>query len=86
MQFWKIFVEVVAVFQQSDRLTLMNSEDRVRQFANEVYCHDLAKVEAFLRRPHPLLGGRVPLELAKDDAGAAQVIQLLGRAAYGGAV
>lgn len=41
----------------------------------------------FLTRPHPLLGGELPLCLAmQDEAGAHQVEQLLGRLIHGTAV
>ena len=48
---------------------------------------DEAKVRDFLNRPHPMLDDRIPLELAlATGPGADAVVNLLGRAAYGGGV
>lgn len=48
---------------------------------------DPAKARDFLRRPHPMLDGRVPLDVAlATGPGAELVVNVLGRAAYGGSV
>jgi putative toxin-antitoxin system antitoxin component (TIGR02293 family) len=49
--------------------------------------HDPAKVRDFLWRPHMMLDNKAPLEVAlATGPGADAVINLLGRAAYGGGV
>jgi putative toxin-antitoxin system antitoxin component (TIGR02293 family) len=46
-----------------------------------------ADAREFLRRPHPLLDGRAPREVAlASDPGADAVINVIGRGAYGGGV
>lgn len=58
---------------------------RVRAFVLEAYRGDHADAEMFLPRAHPALGGDTPLQRAiRSDQGAEQVIQLVGRARYGG--
>ena len=57
----------------------------VRQQAMEIY-NDEQKVHDFLHLKHPLLNGRRPVDVAVDPPGADLVIQLLGRAAYGGCI
>jgi putative toxin-antitoxin system antitoxin component (TIGR02293 family) len=58
---------------------------RVWQLAREVWQDDTA-ARAFLRRPHPLLGGREPLELMLlNSEGAKLVEDILGRLKYGSA-
>ncbi len=48
---------------------------------------DEADAREFLRRPHPLLDGRAPREVAlASDPGADAVINVIGRGAYGGGV
>ncbi len=59
---------------------------KVLALAREVF-HDQAKARGFLDRPHPMLNGRAPRDVARSSrAGANAVINLLGRAAYGGGV
>ena len=49
--------------------------------------HDPAKVREFLHRPHMMLDDKSPLDVAlATGPGADVVINLLGRAAYGGGV
>ena len=49
--------------------------------------HDEALVAEFMRRPHMLLDGKAPRDVAlASDPGADAVVHLLGAAAYGGAV
>jgi putative toxin-antitoxin system antitoxin component (TIGR02293 family) len=68
---------------ESDRLARIA---KVFAFGLEVF-GDEAKVRSFLDRPHPMLDDGVPLELAlATGPGADAVINLLGRAAYGGGV
>lgn len=58
---------------------------RVWQLARDVWKDDEA-ARAFLRRPHPLLGGREPLELVLlNGEGAKLVEDVLGRLKYGSA-
>lgn len=59
--------------------------ERVRGLIREAYGEDSAKAEEFLRREHPALGGDTPLQRAvQSEAGAQEVIQLVGRALHGG--
>ena len=45
------------------------------------------KAREFLERPHMMLGNKTPIEVAAEsDTGADLVINIIGRAAYGGAV
>ena len=70
--------------EMSERLYEMA---RVRVAAVEAYGGDEAGAGAFLTRPHPLLGGRTPLEVARaSSAGADAVVRLLRRAEAGFAV
>ena len=53
-------------------------------FALDIY-HAPEKAREFLTRPHPMLDGKPPLDVAlATGPGADLVINLLGRAAYGG--
>jgi putative toxin-antitoxin system antitoxin component (TIGR02293 family) len=68
---------------ESDRLARVA---KVFAFGLEVF-RDEAKVRDFLNRPHPMLDDKIPLELAlATGPGADAVVNLLGRAAYGGGV
>ncbi|MCK1741911.1 DUF2384 domain-containing protein [Bradyrhizobium sp. 139] len=68
---------------ESDRLARVA---KVFAFGLEIF-RDEAKVRDFLNRPHPMLDDKVPLELAlATGPGADAVVNLLGRAAYGGGV
>lgn len=59
--------------------------EKARAFIFEAYGGDSARAEEFLGRLHRLLGGQAPLAHAREsEAGAAELIQLLGRAVYGG--
>lgn len=59
---------------------------RAFSFALEIY-GDPEKARRFLFGPHMMLGNQAPLDVIIDaDDGADKAIQLLGRAAYGGAV
>lgn len=59
---------------------------KVYSLGLEIY-QDPAKVQAFLTRPHMMLDGETPLEVAlATGPGADLVVNLLGRAAYGGGV
>lgn len=59
--------------------------ERVRALVREAYGGDDARAEEFLRRQHPALGGDTPLQRAvQSEEGAEEVIQLVGRALYGG--
>jgi putative toxin-antitoxin system antitoxin component (TIGR02293 family) len=59
---------------------------RAFSFALEIY-GDPEKARRFLFGPHMMLGNQAPIDVILDaDDGADRVIQLLGRAAYGGAV
>jgi len=69
--------------EESDRLARIA---KVFAFGLEVF-GDEAKVRSFLDRPHPMLDDAAPLEVAlATGPGADAVINLLGRAAYGGVV
>ena len=57
---------------------------KVWETAMDIY-HDETKARDFLSRPHPMLEGQRPIDVATDTGiGADLVINLLGRAAYGG--
>jgi putative toxin-antitoxin system antitoxin component (TIGR02293 family) len=59
---------------------------KVYAIALDIY-HDPAKVRDFLRRPHMMLDNKAPLDVAlATGPGADAVVNLLGRAAYGGGV
>jgi putative toxin-antitoxin system antitoxin component (TIGR02293 family) len=59
---------------------------KVYAIALDIY-HDPEKVRNFLRRPHMMLDNKTPLDVAlATGPGADAVINLLGRAAYGGGV
>ena len=58
---------------------------KVWTFAREVWGND-QDARAFLFRPHPMLEGRAPMEVAlKTDMGARLVEDILGRLEYGSA-
>jgi putative toxin-antitoxin system antitoxin component (TIGR02293 family) len=59
---------------------------KVYGFALSIY-RDEGKVREFLIRPHGMLGGKSPRDVAlATGPGADAVVNILGRAAYGGAV
>jgi putative toxin-antitoxin system antitoxin component (TIGR02293 family) len=67
--------------EEGDRLARLA---KVFSFAVEIY-KDPQKAREFLTRPHPMLDGKPPLDVAlATTPGADLVINLLGRAAYGG--
>ena len=69
--------------EEGDRLARVA---KVYAFALDIY-HDPAMVRDFLHRPHRMLDGKAPLDVAlATGPGADAVINLLGRAAYGGGV
>lgn len=68
--------------EESDRLARLA---RLWAFATDVWGSDAA-ARQFLAEPHPLLGGRVPREMATEtEIGARAVEELLGRLKYGSA-
>lgn len=67
--------------EEGDRLARLA---KVFSFALDIY-KDEDRVRAFLARPHAMLDGKPPLDVAlATGPGADVVINLLGRAAYGG--
>jgi putative toxin-antitoxin system antitoxin component (TIGR02293 family) len=69
--------------EEGDRLARVA---KVFSFGLDIY-HDADKVRAFLQRPHMMLDDKAPLDVALSTGpGADAVINLLGRAAYGGGV
>lgn len=59
---------------------------KIYEFARTIY-GDESKVDAFLTRPHMMLEGKAPIDVAlATGPGADAVTNLLGRAAYGGGV
>lgn len=69
--------------EESDRLARIA---KVFAFGLEIF-GDETRVRSFLDRPHPMLDDAVPLDVAlATGPGADAVINLLGRAAYGGGV
>jgi putative toxin-antitoxin system antitoxin component (TIGR02293 family) len=68
---------------EGNRLTRLA---RVWALATDVWKSE-AQAQRFLGEPHPLLGGRIPRELAAEtDIGAREVENLLGGLKYGTAV
>jgi putative toxin-antitoxin system antitoxin component (TIGR02293 family) len=69
--------------EEGDRLARIA---KVFAFGLDIF-RDEAKVRTFLDRPHPMLDGKAPLEVAlASGPGADAVINVLGRAAYSGGV
>lgn len=69
--------------EEGDRLARIA---KVFSFAMDIY-KDKDKVRTFLGRPHAMLDDKPPLDVAlATGPGADAVINLLGRAAYGGGV
>ena len=69
--------------EEGDRLARLA---KVFSFALDIY-QAPEPARAFLRRPHAMLDGKPPLDVAlATGPGADLVINLLGRAAYGGGV
>lgn len=74
------------------RLTRERSERvhgvaRVLLEARRLWKDDRPAMVRFLNRPHPLLGGRVPLDVAREStAGADLVVRIIGEARAGVAV
>ncbi|WP_278987352.1 antitoxin Xre/MbcA/ParS toxin-binding domain-containing protein [Sphingobium yanoikuyae] len=69
--------------EEGDRLARLA---KVFSFALDIY-KEPESARAFLGRPHPMLDGKAPLDVAlATSPGADLVINLLGRAAYGGGV
>jgi len=67
--------------EEGDRLARLA---KVFSFALEIY-KSSDKAREFMTRPHPMLDGKPPLDVAlATGPGADLVINLLGRAAYGG--
>lgn len=67
--------------EEGDRLARLA---KVFSFALDIY-HDEDKAREFLSRPHMMLDGKPPLDIAlATGPGADAVINILGRAAYGG--
>ncbi|HEY9567649.1 MAG TPA: antitoxin Xre/MbcA/ParS toxin-binding domain-containing protein, partial [Thalassobaculum sp.] len=57
---------------------------RVLDAVGRAYHGDRGRIEAFLIRPHPLLDGETPLDLAtSSSAGAEAVLNLIHRAEAG---
>ena len=69
--------------EEGDRLARLA---KVFGFALDLY-GEPDRARAFLTRPHPMLDGKPPLDVAlATGPGADLVVNLLGRAAYGGGV
>ena len=69
--------------EEGDRLAGLA---KVFSFALGIY-RDPARAREFLTRSHPMLDGRSPMDIAlATGSGADAVVDLMGRAAYGGGV
>ncbi|WP_249042183.1 antitoxin Xre-like helix-turn-helix domain-containing protein [Sphingobium limneticum] len=69
--------------EEGDRLARLA---KVFSFALDIY-KEPERAREFLGRPHPMLDGKAPLDVTlATGPGADLVINLLGRAAYGGGV
>jgi putative toxin-antitoxin system antitoxin component (TIGR02293 family) len=67
--------------EESDRLVRLT---RIQALAEDVFA-DAAKANAWLRAPLGLLDGKPPLEIARTEAGARVVEQLLAKIDWGAA-
>ena len=76
-----------ATYKRRTRLSAAESErtERLARViaAAEYVWDDREPAHAWLRRPHPELGGQTPLECAMSELGARQVEELLGKLFYG---
>jgi putative toxin-antitoxin system antitoxin component (TIGR02293 family) len=69
--------------EEGDRVARLG---KVYEMAISIY-RDPARMREFLSRPHSMLENRAPIDVAlATGAGADAVVNLLGRAAYGGGV
>lgn len=69
--------------EEGDRLARLA---KVFSFALDIF-QEREKAREFLSRPHPMLDGKPPLDIALSTSpGADLVVNLLGRMAYGGGV
>lgn len=69
--------------EEGDRVARLG---KVYEMAVSIY-RDTVRARAFLGRPHAMLESRAPVDVAlATGAGADAVVDLLGRAAYGGGV
>ena len=76
-----------ATFKRRSRLSIDESE-RTERLARvvaltEALWDDEDQARGFLNRPHPLLDGETPLNVARTELGARRVEQLLHDVAYG---
>ncbi len=67
--------------EESDRLVRLA---RIQALAEDVFSNP-EKANRWLRQPLRILDGRAPLELARTDAGARIIEQILGKIAWGAA-
>lgn len=76
-----------STFRRRVRLTPVESEraERLARVMAEVYrlWRDKADTREFVTRPHPLLGGRSPLQAAMTNLGLREVEQLLAKIEFG---
>lgn len=66
--------------EESERLLRIS---RVFDQAVDLFEGDVDRARAWLERPQPALGGRVPLEFASTEVGAREVEMLIGRLEHG---
>ncbi len=76
-----------ATFKRRSRLSVEESERterlaRVVALAEAVW-HDEDQARGFLNRPHPLLDGATPLDVARSELGARRVERLLSDVEHG---
>jgi putative toxin-antitoxin system antitoxin component (TIGR02293 family) len=67
--------------EESDRVVRLT---RVQALAEDVFC-DVAKANTWLRQPLGVLDGKCPLDVARTDAGARLIEQILGKLDWGAA-
>lgn len=60
-------------------------EREILRYAEGIFAAD-AETAEWLRKPHPSLAGRPPLEVAQEPAGLAQVLSILNAIKHGGVV
>lgn len=55
---------------------------KISSFAIEVW-GDEQLAEEFMKKPHPMLGGKTPYEASQSESGAEQTEAILGRIKFG---
>lgn len=79
-------IEIEPMFHADDDAAGDARDDKVKAFALELL-GSMERANQFLYAPHMMMSGLTPMQLAREsDAGADEVINILGRSAYSGGV